>query len=48
MSGLAVSFSGSILGFELDSDFLYSEIVIIRYDEVCLEQGKFYDLQITL
>jgi len=44
MSGLVVFFSGSISGFELDSGFLYSEMVIVQIDEVCLGLGKFYDL----
>ena len=44
MSGLTVSFSGSVSGFELDSGFLYSEAVIIHIDEVCLELEEFYDL----
>jgi len=46
MSGLAVSFSGSVSKFELDLDFLYSEAVIVRIDEACLGLGEFYSLQI--
>ena len=44
MSDLAVSFSGYVFRFELDSGFLYSEAVIVRIDEVCLGLEKFYDL----
>jgi len=44
MSGLAVSFSGSLFRFELDSGFLYSEAVIVRLNKVCLELGEFYGL----
>jgi len=44
MSDLAVSFSRSVFRFELDSGFLYSEAVIIRIDEVCLELEEFYGL----
>ena len=44
MSGLAVSFSESVSGFELDSTFLYSEVVIVRIVEVRLELEEFYDL----
>jgi len=28
----------------LDSDFLYSEAVIVRIDEICLELEEFYSL----
>ena len=41
MVGLAVSFSGSVSRFELDSSFLYSEVVIVHIDEVCLGIGEF-------
>ena len=44
MSGLVVFFSGSVSRFELNSSFLYSEVGIVRIDEVCLELGEFYDL----
>ena len=44
MSGLAVFFFGSVFRFKLDSDFLFSEAVIVRIDEVCLELEKFYGL----
>jgi len=44
MSGLAVSFSESVSKFELDSGFFYSEAVISRIDELCLELGEFYSL----
>ena len=44
MLGLAVFFSGSVSRFELDSGFLYSEMVIIRIDEVYLELEEFYGL----
>ena len=44
MAGLIVSFSRSVLWFELDSGFLYSKVVVIRIDEVCLELGEFYAL----
>ena len=44
MSGLPVSFSESVSGFELDSGFLYSEVVIVRIAEVRLELEEFYDL----
>jgi len=44
MAGLTVSFSRSVSRFELDSDFLYSEEVIVRIDEVCLGIGEFYGL----
>jgi len=44
MSGLAVSFSGSVFRFDLDSGFLYSEAVIVRIDEIYLGLGEFYDL----
>ena len=43
MSGLTVFF-GFVSRFELDSDFLYSEAVIVRIDEVCLGLGEFYIL----
>ena len=42
--GLAVSFSGSVSRFELDSGFFYSEAVIVRINEVCLGLGEFYGL----
>jgi len=41
VSGLTVFSSGSIFRFELDSGFLYSEVIIVRIDEVCLELGEF-------
>ena len=44
MSGLTVFFSRSVFRFKLDSDFLYSEAVIDRVDEVCLKLRKFYGL----
>ena len=44
MEGLAVSFSGFVCRIELDSDFFYSEAVIIRIDEVCLGLGESYGL----
>ena len=44
MAGLTVSFSGSVSRFELNLSFLYSETVIVRIDEVCLELGEFYGL----
>jgi len=44
MAGLTVFFSESVSRFELDSDFLYSEVVIVRIDEVYLELGEFYGL----
>ena len=44
MSGLAVSFSGYVSRFELDSGFLYSEAVIVRIDEIYLVLGEFYGL----
>ena len=34
MSGLTVSFSGSVLRFELNLGFFYFEAVIVRIDEV--------------
>jgi len=37
VSGLTVSFFGSVFSFELDSSFLFSEAVIIRIDEVCID-----------
>ena len=43
MAGLAV-FLGSVFRFELDLGFLYSEAMIVRIDEICLELGEFYDL----
>ena len=44
MESLVVFFSESIFKFELNSGFLYSEVVIVRIDEVCLGLGEFYDL----
>ena len=44
MSGLTVSFSGSVSRFELDSSFLYFEAVIVHIDEVCLGLEELYDL----
>jgi len=44
MSGLRVSFSEFVSKFDLDSDFLYSEAVIVRIDEVCLRLEEFYGL----
>jgi len=44
MSGITVSFSGFVSRFDLDSSFLYSEALIVRIDEICLELGEFYDL----
>jgi len=44
MSGLAVSFSESVFRFELNLDFLYSNAVIVRIDEICLKLGEFYSL----
>ena len=44
MSCLTVFFSGSVFKFELDTDFLYSEAVIVHIDEVCLELREFYGL----
>ena len=44
MSGLAVSFSGSVSRFELDLGFLYTEAVIVRIDEVYLALGELYGL----
>ena len=41
MSGLTVFFSEFVSGFELDSDFLYSEALIVHIDEVCLGLGWF-------
>ena len=43
MAGLVV-FLGSVFRFELDLSFLYSEVMIVRIDEICLELGEFYDL----
>jgi len=36
MAGLAISFSKSVSRFELDSGFLYSEMIIDRIDKVRL------------
>ena len=47
MSGLTIFFFESVSRFELDSSFLYSEVMIVRIDEVCLGLGEFYCLQIT-
>ena len=47
MSGLTVSCSEYVSGFELNSGFLYSEAVTVYIDEVYLGLGEFYDLQIT-
>jgi len=44
MSGVAVSFSRYVSRFELDSDFFYSEAVIVRIDKVCLGLGEFHGL----
>ena len=44
MAGLTVFFSGFTSKFELDSRFFYSEVVIIRIDEVCLGLGELYGL----
>ena len=44
VSGLTISFSGSVFKFDLDSGFFYSEAVIVRIDEVCLGLGEFYGL----
>ena len=44
MSGLAVFFSGSVSGFELDSGFLYSKAVIVRIDEGYLGLEELYGL----
>ena len=44
MSDLTIFFSGSIFRFKLDSGFLYSEAVIVRIDEICLELGEFYGI----
>jgi len=44
MTGVAVFFSRSVLRFELDSDFLYPEAMIVRIDEVYLGLGEFYNL----
>ena len=41
MSGLTVFFFGFVFRFELDSGFLYSEVVIVRIDEVCLGLSEF-------
>ena len=44
MSGLTVSFFGSVSSFELDSSFLFSEAVIVRIDEGCIELREFSGL----
>ena len=44
MSGLTVFFSGSVFRFDLDSGFLYSEMVIVRIDEVCSGLELLYGL----
>jgi len=44
MAGLVVLFSVSAFLFELDSDFLYSEAVIVHIDRVCLGLGEFYGI----
>ena len=44
MAGMTVFFSGSTSRFVLDLDFLYSEVVIVRIDEICLGLGEFYGL----
>ena len=44
MSGLTVSFSGSVSGFELGSGFFYSEAVIVHIDEHCLGVEELYGL----
>ena len=41
MADLVIFFSGSIFRFELDSDFLYFEAIIVRIDELCLGLGEF-------
>jgi len=42
VTGLTVSFSGSVFRFELI--FLYSEAMIVRIDKDCSELEEFYDL----
>ena len=44
MSGLIVSFSGSVFSLELNLNFLSSEAVIVRIDEVCIGLKDFYGL----
>ena len=44
MTGLAVFIYGVVSIFELDSNFLYSEAIIVRIDKVCLRQGEFSGL----
>jgi len=44
MSGLTVFFPGFVFKFELDSCFLYSEVVIVRIDEVCSGVEELYGL----
>ena len=44
VSGLTVSFYGSVSSCELDSSLLSSEAEIDRIDEVYIRLGEFYDL----
>jgi len=44
MAGLTVFFSRSVFISELDLGFLYSEVLIVHIDEVCLGLGEFYGL----
>ena len=44
MTGLTVSFSGSVFRFKLNSGSLYIKVVIVHIDEVCLGLGEFYGL----
>ena len=44
MSVVVVSFSRYVSRFELDSDFFYSEAVIVHIGEVYIGLGEFYGL----
>jgi len=44
ISGLAVSFSGSVSSFEVDSSFLSSGTMIVRIFGVCIGLGESYGL----
>ena len=44
MSGLIVSFFGSVSSLGLNLNFVSSEAVIVHIDEVCIEIREFYGL----
>ena len=46
MTVLAVSYSGFVSNFELDSSFLSSEAVIVRIGGVCLGLGESYGISL--